>query len=202
MYTLSRRYKVSLVIPVLFLIQLAITAIVSSQVTVRVGATSPTVSSLGTALYLLEVIGVFILSVLFLSCETLIRVYITDKDAPQNQAIAQALKTSSGKNWLSVLNRAELAEGTNKVTHSVLFQLMVLVMCFYASTSSNSVLGKGLALSIMLQTLVDMAILLKNKYDLSSWFWQINARFPLQAHQIYFGVVTFIYLLCVIFSLR
>ncbi len=207
MYTLGRRSKISLVVPFVFLILMIIKLIAADLAYNKAVAagklvTSPVVDPYNLVFFLVKLVAIYILSVLFLSVETLVRIYITDKDSPQSVSGAQAIQAASWKDKFKVIRGIEVGMGSNMITHSVLFQLLIIVLCFYASTSSDSVLGKGLTLSIALQLIIDQAILLKNKQSLSSWFWQIKASFPLQVHQIYFAVASVLTILCIFFTLR
>lgn len=198
MYTLSRRAKTSLIVPVLFLVIL-----VFNMLTRQVASQSTnSVTNQAIILLLTKLSLIYIVSLIFLSIETVIKIFITDKESPQSVIAAQKIKNASLQNKIAVINSIELSEGTNKITHSVLFQIMMIVLAFFASTNSTSLLGRGVTLSILMQIFVDQAMLLKQKRDLSSWFWQIKATYPLQFHQVYFSVMCALFALTIYSSIR
>jgi hypothetical protein len=207
MYRLGRRAKTSLIIPILFLIVMIVNLIAQEAAYTQAvqqgrGTSLAPFDSVFFSLFLAKLVVIYIISFLFLSVETLIRIYITDRDSPQSLATAETIRSVPIPKILSAINTIELSEGTNKITHSVLFQLMMLVLAFFAATSSSSILGKGISLAIIVQIIIDQALLLKMKQSLSSWFWQIKASFPLQVHQVYFLVASILSLVCLFIAVR
>ncbi|MDQ3098381.1 MAG: hypothetical protein M3Q44_01395 [bacterium] len=207
MYTLRRRAKTSLIVPLLFLIVMTIIMIYQDSAATQavnqgVATTATPFDPVFFAIFLAKLVLIYIISIFFLSVETLTRIFITDKDSPSSIAAARDLSSVPVKQKIKIINTLELTEGTNKITHSVLFQIMMVALCLFAATSSNSILGRGITLAIVLQIIIDQAILLKAKQDLSSWFWQIKAAFPLQLHQAYFAAASILSLICIYAAIR
>jgi hypothetical protein len=208
MYTLRRRVQASLIIPIVFLIVMTINLIAQDAAYNQAISQGLPINSTAPfdiqvfAVFLGKLVIIYFFTVLFFSVETLIRVFITDKDSPQSLSSALAIKNAPLMQKIRTINSIELAEGTNKITHSVLFQIMMIVLTFFAVTSSDSIIGRGITLGILVQVIIDQALLLKAKQGLSSWFWQFQVRFPIQLHQIYFVLGSILSLLCIFFALR
>lgn len=61
--------------------------------------------------------------------------------------------------------------------HNALFQVILLVLCFFVLTSTNNLFGSGLVMGMMLHLLKDEVgeLLSKQEERLKKWlFWQVN----------------------------
>jgi hypothetical protein len=65
------------------------------------------------------------------------------------------------------------SERNNLILHTILFQILFLVLSFLVVTSSPSLLGKGLVLAFLLHLLVDEYLDLKQTGNLTNWFKNI-----------------------------
>src|SRR6266404_46507 len=65
------------------------------------------------------------------------------------------------------------SERTNLILHTILFQILFLVLSFLVITSSSSLLGKGLVLAFLLHLLVDEILDLRANGNLGNWFKNI-----------------------------
>lgn len=79
------------------------------------------------------------------------------------------------------------------VFHSVVFQMVLLVLVFFVLTSSNSFLGTGMVMGLMLRSLVLQARSLLKGEDISSWFWQFRKKPRLKAQKLLFSIMVFIF---------
>lgn len=202
MYELQRRYKLSLVIPALLTIVYVLKLI--QALTNQGGAQSPTTTAviINILNFALEVVIVYIFSVVFFSIETLIRSYITDTDSPESMQFKAEFATVPLSQKLKVLEKRDLVTTENKITRSVIFQVALMAFGFYAVTSSSGVIGIGITLSILLQMLFDQWTLLQKTHDLSSWFWQIKTNVARDLQQLYMGGVAVLFLVLLAFLLR
>jgi hypothetical protein len=194
MYSLRRRTLTSAIIPAI-LLSLQIPNIISYT-------TSGVDWLMPTLMALLDIALIYILSVIFFSVETLVRIYVTDRENPWSVEQRAKLKQKDIRASVRSLIQSDMNYPTGRITHSVIFQIMLCFLVFFAVTSSPTVIGSGLALSILLQTLVDQALLLNSKQDLSSWFWQINNSFSRTIHTVYFAVIAIIFLVCLAFAVQ
>lgn len=79
-----------------------------------------------------------------------------------------------GNLWQSWdLLSATRSERTNLILHSILFQVLFLILSFLIISSSSSLLGKGLVLAFLLHLLVDQYLDLKSNGNLANWFKNI-----------------------------
>ena len=90
-------------------------------------------------------------------------------------------------------------ERRDLIFHSVLFQLIFLVLTFWIMTSSGSFFGKGLVLSFSMHLLVDQLIDLNDIKSFDNWTKNFLIKFDLRQAQIYIGALAFIVILFGIF---
>ncbi|SRR5258708_2592799 len=74
------------------------------------------------------------------------------------------------------------SERTNLILHTILFQLLFLVLSFLVITSSTSLFGRGLVLAFLLHLFIDEILDLKANGNLLNWFK--NIPFELDKSQI------------------
>lgn len=84
-------------------------------------------------------------------------------------------------------------ERTNLIFHSVLFQLIFIVVTFLIITSSGSVFGIGLVLSFYIHMLVDQLIDYMDMGNIDNWFSSLDYFIKIQINdkfkRTYFGFV-------------
>jgi len=84
---------------------------------------------------------------------------------------------------------------------NVLFQVVLVILTLFVLTSSGSLFGAGLVLSIALGMLLEERLEWRSQGNLNSWFWIVRRDFPLQTQQFYFlamaGIFIFLSLLFV-----
>lgn len=194
MYSLRRRTYTSLIIPLILLLA-ALPTIINTLMT----SPQAVVNLLGLVI---DLFLIYILSVIFLSVESLVRIFITDRENPIS---IQGRQTLKGKNPGDMIRTVLQYDNTNidrKITHSVIFQATLAVVAFFAVTSSGSTVGSALALAIFLQTLIDQIIALQSRRDISNWFWQIEAPIPRNIQGIYVSSAAVVFLVCLAFAFR
>jgi len=81
-------------------------------------------------------------------------------------------------------------ERTSLIFHSILFQLVFVVLTFFVITSSGSLFGRGLVLSFSLHLLVDQAVDLVENKNLNIWFNNFPFRISEDKHWAYWGMMT------------
>ncbi|MBU1127113.1 hypothetical protein KKF11_02110 [Patescibacteria group bacterium] len=79
------------------------------------------------------------------------------------------------------------------VFHSVVFQTVLIVLVFFVLTSSDSFLGTGMVMGLMLRSLTLQAKSLLSGEDISNWFWQFGKKPNLKAQKLLFAVMIFIF---------
>ena len=77
-------------------------------------------------------------------------------------------------------------ERTRLVGHSVIFQLALVVVTFFAVSSTASLFGKGLVMGMFFYSLINQGQLLLKGKGLLSWFWQVGFKISAKAEAFYF----------------
>jgi len=76
---------------------------------------------------------------------------------------------------------------------NVLVQVVFVPFSFFVMTSSCSLFGVGLVLSMFLVMLYRQTLELKERGNLDSWFWVIKTEVSLKTQQIYWAVMAGIF---------
>jgi hypothetical protein len=87
---------------------------------------------------------------------------------------------------------------TQLIFHTVLFQVILLVLTFYFFTAGDSYFGVGLVAAINIHLFKDEweEYFKGHEVHLNNWlFWQIKARISLEAQKIYLIVISFLFAL-------
>lgn len=85
-------------------------------------------------------------------------------------------------------------EREDLIFHTILFQIIFLILTFLVMTSSGSLLGRGLVLALSLHLLVDQAVDLLEVGNLNAWTNNLPVFLKEDKHKIYFVVVLFVVL--------
>jgi hypothetical protein len=144
-------------------------------------------------LLLLTLILSYIISVLFFSLETLIKIYIIDKESDESKRLKSQFESAPLFKRHQVLADYETNSPGNRVTHSVIFQVALLVFTFFVTSSSSSIIGTSIVLSLSLMILVDQAKSFRANQQINSWFWQVQSNISRNAQQGYFAVCAVVY---------
>lgn len=84
------------------------------------------------------------------------------------------------------------------VGHSVIFQIVLVVLAFFAVSSTASYFGKGMVMGMFLYSLVNQGLLLLRGRDLTNWLWQVRIKPSRKGEAIYFLILVVLF---VFFSL-
>jgi len=84
---------------------------------------------------------------------------------------------------------------TRLVGHSVIFQGVLVVLAFFALSSTASLFGKGMAMGLFLYSLINQGSLLLNKKSLKSWFWQVEIKLSDNGEVFFYLSLVLIFLL-------
>lgn len=104
-----------------------------------------------------------------------------------SQRVIQGVQTGNlWESWDLLSGTRE--ERTNLILHTVLFQILFLVLSFLVITSSGNLLGKGLVIAFLLHLLVDEIIDLQAIGSLTNWFKQIPIQLDTTQLNIYLVV--------------
>ncbi len=86
-------------------------------------------------------------------------------------------ETQKGNLWGSLnLLAVTRSERTNLILHTVLFQVVFVVLGFLVMTSSTSLLGRGIVVAFLLHLFVDQIVDLRQVGNLIHWFKNIPIR--------------------------
>lgn len=99
----------------------------------------------------------------------LLHVYIVRPDDADSLKVKEAISKKNITLTIKALFEGRRERG-ELVFHSVLFQVIFLVLVFLVVTSSGSIFGRGLVLGFALHLLVDQFVDLLERKDLTSWF--------------------------------
>lgn len=77
---------------------------------------------------------------------------------------------------------------------NVLFQTIFVPFSLFVLTSSGSLFGAGLVLSIFLAMLLKQWQELRLEGNINNWFWIVKKDFPLKTQQLYFAVMSGIFI--------
>ncbi len=80
------------------------------------------------------------------------------------------------------------SERNKLIFHTAPFQVLMTILCFLVVTSSNSLLGMGLALTFLLHLLVDQVLDLADQKNLANWFYQTPINLDIKKASLYWGV--------------
>ncbi len=86
-------------------------------------------------------------------------------------------------------------EHSNLVFHSVLFQPVLLIIAFFVLTSTGSLLGSGLVMSMNLHLLKDEWHSFLAKGEIGFLFWQIKKKIDRDSQRVYLIVATSLFFL-------
>lgn len=84
-------------------------------------------------------------------------------------------------------------EHRNLTFHSALFQPLLLILAFFVLTSTGSLFGSGLVMSMNLHLLKDEWQCFLEEGELSFLFWQIKRKVDKSTQRLYLIVVTFFF---------
>lgn len=125
-----------------------------------------------------------IIGTLLPDLDHLIYVYFlrpTDLTSQRVMYQAQKGNISESLNLLSNTN----SERTNLILHTILFQIVFLLLSFLVITSSASLLGRGLVIAFLLHILFDEIKDRQKDPSLSAWFKNIPIRLDQMQLNIY-----------------
>ena len=83
------------------------------------------------------------------------------------------------------------------VFHNVLFQVILIVLCFFVLSSTNNIFGKGLVMVMFLHLLKDEVELLRNgqqEFLKRILFWPIKTEVTLESQKYFVNGSAFIFL--------
>jgi len=79
------------------------------------------------------------------------------------------------------------SERQTLVFHTILFQIIFLILTFLLITSSGSPFGRGLVLSFSLHFLVDQLLDIRNQ-KINRWFYQIPFSLEMDKFKVYWSI--------------
>lgn len=93
------------------------------------------------------------------------------------------------------LFRQVVGETGKSVVESILFQVPLAILSFYAVSALTSKFGQGFILTLFLQTLLTQAEQTRTAGDIRPWFWPVKSGVTLFTTKIYFllMIVVFLY---------
>lgn len=134
---------------------------------------------------------------LFLDIDHLFYAYLQAPHEFTSQRARRLFEQKQFKEGVILLFETQEERG-RMIFHSSLFQIILLIVCFFVLTSSASLFGKGLVLGMLLHSLTDQGFEFVKNGEIENWFWQFRERPETNIQGIYFA---FVFLLFLIFSL-
>lgn len=128
--------------------------------------------SLGSALIYIPFWIGGIIGTILPDIDHLIYVYLKPQELT-SQRVASLVSKREVINTFELL-AATRYERKGLIFHSVLFQLIFLVLTFWVATSSGSLFGRGVVLGFSLHLIVDEFVDFMQVGNLGNWFSQLN----------------------------
>jgi hypothetical protein len=85
-------------------------------------------------------------------------------------------------------------ERKDLIFHTILFQLVFLVLTIFILTSSQNLLGRGIVLALSIHLLVDQLVDIVEEGNLDTWVKYLPLDFSADGQKIYFYVMAFVVL--------
>lgn len=132
------------------------------------------------------VVGLFLPDI-----DHLVYVFFLQPQELTSQRVNFLLDKREVKRTLELLYETR-SERTGLIFHTILFQLIFLILTFWIMTSSGSFFGKGLVLSFSIHLLVDQLVDLNDLKSFDNWVKNFPIKLDLKRAKIYFAVFIFI----------
>lgn len=97
--------------------------------------------------------------------------YLRPYEVTSQRVMYQAQKGNLKSSWDILSSTRE--ERVNLILHTILFQVVFVILSFLVVTSSVSLLGLGLVLAFLLHLLVDQILDLNQNGNIQNWFKNI-----------------------------
>ncbi len=134
---------------------------------------------------------------LFLDIDHLFYAYLQAPHEFTSQRVKRLFEQKQFKVGMILLFETQEERG-RMIFHSVLFQIILLIVCFFVLTSSASLFGKGLVLGMLLHSLTDQGFEFIKNGEIENWFWQFKEKPGINLQAIYLAVIFIVF---VVFSL-
>ncbi len=105
-------------------------------------------------------------------------------DDPNTPVLKRLLKERKVMPILDFLSKTTPSR-SRLVAHSIIFQLALVVLGFFALTSTAGIFGKGLMIGLFLYPLIAQGGALLRGEDIAGWFWQVG-KVPERRHQAFY----------------
>lgn len=190
MYRFKTRLSRSLFIPSIFLLVavLKVVLLYFPQQSTKVVTAEVIV---GLAQVILAIIIGYFAAVIFLSLETIIRMLIR-KETTVSTLLQRARGRSLGKN-IEVMEQWDMKD-SYKLTNSVTFQTILLIIAFYTTMSASALTGVVMVYTLLFLFLTEQATQLLRGGDLNNWYWQIRQTVKRDTQMIIFLLMVVFYL--------
>ena len=132
------------------------------------------------------VVGLFLPDI-----DHLVYVFFLQPQELTSQRVNFLLDKREVKRTLELLYETR-SERTGLIFHTILFQLIFLILTFWIMTSSGSFFGKGLVLSFSIHLLIDQMVDLNDLKSFDNWVKNFPIKLDLKQAKIYFAVFIFI----------
>lgn len=97
--------------------------------------------------------------------------YLRPYEVTSQRVMYEVNKGNLWQSW-DILSKTR-SERTNLIFHTILFQVLFLILGFLVLSSSSSLLGRGLMVSFLLHLFIDQIIDLRENGNLVNWFKNI-----------------------------
>lgn len=142
-----------------------------------------------------------LLGPLILELDYFCQVFLVQPDLPVAQEAKSLMKTKKYQEmfWIVLSRKNEIKELT---FHTIFFQAIFTFFSIFVVTSTNSMLGKGIVLSLLLTLLTKQYYEIRQAGSLSKlWFERINFNLSVKGQKIYVGIQALLLLICAFFCI-
>ncbi len=101
--------------------------------------------------------------------------YLRPYEVTSQRVMYMAQKGNLRQSW-NLLSTTR-SERSNLILHTVVFQVLFVILSFLVVTSNSSLLGEGLAVAFLLHLFVDEILDLRANMNLLNWFKNIPIEF-------------------------
>lgn len=141
-------------------------------------------------LYLGSILGLFLLET-----DHWLYVFLSNPHELTSQRVKRLIEQRQFKSAFVLVSDTKL-EREKLAFHNVLFQAILVIFCFFAITSTNSLFGIGLLMGMFLSLLLEEIFYLKNHKEeelKQRLFWPVKVELNASQQRIYVLIVVFIF---------
>ncbi len=140
---------------------------------------------------ILLLVGSFV-GIFLLDLELIINSYIVDAGDEKSQQVREVVRSKNFKKFVEYLNNSEYNHKELPLS-SVVFQIMLLMFCFYVLLVSGNVFVHATVFTAFAVMLYRQVIEIARIGDLDRWFWIYNGNLDKRTSYFYIGAMVLIF---------